>query len=184
MSRLSDKYKNEVVKQLRESGRYANVMMIPRLTKVTVNMGIRSDVDKDTFKLHTEELAQITGQKPVVNKARISIANFKVREGMPVGLKVTLRGPRMYEFLDRLINVTIPRIRDFRGVSAKAFDAHGNYTLGLKEQVVFPELDPDKIKRVQGMDITIGTTAGNVDGARELLRLMGMPFENPADRKK
>ena len=184
MSRLSEKYKNVVVKQLRESGRYTNVMMIPRLTKVTVNMGIRSDVDKDTFKLHTEELTTITGQKPVVTTARISIANFKVREGMPVGLKVTLRGPRMYEFLDRLINVTLPRIRDFRGVSAKAFDAHGNYTLGLKEQVIFPELDPDKIKRVQGMDVTIGTTARNPDEARELLRLLGMPFENPADRKK
>lgn len=184
MSRLSERYKNVVVKQLRESGRYANVMMIPRLTKVTVNMGIRSDVDKDTFKVHTEELATIVGQRPVVTRARVSIANFKVREGMPVGLKVTLRGPRMYEFLDRLINVTLPRIRDFRGVSAKAFDAHGNYTLGLKEQVIFPELDPDKIKRVQGMDVTIGTTARNADEARELLRLMGMPFENPAERKQ
>ena len=184
MSRLSQKYKTEIVKALRETGRYPNIMQVPRLTKVTVNMGIRSDVDKDTFKVHTEEMAIITGQKPVVTTARKSIANFKLREGQPVGVKVTLRGERMFEFLDRLINAVLPRIRDFRGVSAKAFDEGGNYTLGLREQVIFPEIDPDKVKRVQGMDITIGTTAKSKDEARELLRLFGMPFENPAERKK
>jgi len=120
----------------------------------------------------------------VVTLARKSIANFKLREGQPVGIKVTLRGERMYEFLDRLINAALPRIRDFRGVSAKSFDQAGNYTLGMREQVIFPEVDPDKVKRVQGMDITIGSTARNAEEARELLRLFGMPFENPADRKK
>ena len=184
MARLSERYKTEIVKALRDSGRYANVMQVPRLTKITVNMGVRSDVDKDTFKLHTEEMATITGQKPVVTKARKSIANFKLREGQPVGIKVTMRNARMYEFLDRLIYAVLPRIRDFRGVSAKAFDEGGNYTLGLREQVIFPEIDPDKVKRVQGMDITIGTTAKTKDEARELLRLFGMPFENPAERKK
>jgi large subunit ribosomal protein L5 len=184
MSRLSQRYKTEIVKTLRETGRYKNVMQVPRLTKVTVNMGIRSDVDKDTFKVHTEEMAIITGQKPVVTLARKSIANFKLREGQPVGVKVTLRGERMYEFLDRLINAVLPRIRDFRGVPAKAFDEGGNYTLGVREQVIFPEIDPDKVKRVQGMDITIGSTAQSKDEARELLRLFGMPVENPVERKK
>lgn len=183
MARLKERFKNEITKALRESGRYKNVMQVPHLTKITVNMGIRSDVDKDTFKVHTEEMGIITGQKPVVTLARKSIANFKLREGQPVGVKVTLRGVRMYEFLDRLINAVIPRIRDFRGVSAKAFDQGGNYTLGLQEQVIFPEIDPDKVKRVQGMDITIGTTAKTADEARELLRLFGMPFEHPAERK-
>jgi large subunit ribosomal protein L5 len=184
MARLKQRFNTEIVKALRDSGRYPNVMQVPRLTKITVNMGIRSDVDKDTFKVHTEEMAIITGQKPVVTTARKSIANFKLREGQPVGVKVTLRGVRMYEFLDRLINAVIPRIRDFRGVSAKAFDQGGNYTLGLREQVIFPEIDPDKVKRVQGMDITIGTTARTADEARELLRLFGMPFEHPVERKK
>jgi large subunit ribosomal protein L5 len=184
MSRLRDKYKNEIVGKLRGTGHYKNVMQVPRLTKITVNMGVNSQVDKDLFKAVTDDLGTITGQRPVVTKARISIANFKVREGMPVGAKATLRGARMYEFLDRLISAALPRIRDFRGVSAKGFDGRGNYTMGLKEQSIFPEIDADKVKKVQGMDITIGTTAKSNAEARELLQLMGMPFENPAEKKK
>jgi large subunit ribosomal protein L5 len=178
MARLRERYKNEVVKGLRDSGRFKNVMQIPRLTKIVVNMGINSQVDKDTFKVLTEELGRITGQKPVVTRAKKSISNFKVREDMPVGAKVTLRGARMYEFLDRLITAALPRIRDFRGVSRKSFDGRGNYTLGLREQTIFPEIEQDHIKKVQGMDITFATTAQTNDDARELLRLLGMPFEN------
>ena len=178
MSRLRDKYKKQVIGQLRDSGKYANVMQIPRISKIVVNMGIPSTVDKDTFKAVTEDLARITGQRPVVTKAKTSISNFKVREGMPVGAKVTLRGERMFEFMDRLIAAALPRIRDFRGVSGKGFDGRGNYTLGLKEQSIFPEVEPDHIKRVQGMDITFVTTAKSNGEAKELLRLMGMPFEN------
>jgi large subunit ribosomal protein L5 len=177
MARLREQYKNEIVRDLRASGTYKNPMQVPRVTKVVLNMGINSSVDKDTFKVLTEELGRISGQRPVVTKARISISNFKVREGMPVGAKVTLRGARMYEFLDRLISAALPRIRDFRGVSAKAFDGRGNYTLGLKEQTIFPEIDQDHVKKVQGMDITIATTAKTDDEARELLRRLGMPFE-------
>ncbi len=184
MSRLREKYKKEVVEKLRASGQYKNVMQVPRLTKVTINMGVNSQVDKDTFKAVAEDLAIITGQRPVTTVARKSIANFKLREGMAVGAKVTLRGARMYEFLDRLISAALPRIRDFRGVSGKAFDGRGNYTLGLKEQMIFPEIDADKVKKVQGMDITIGTTAKTNAEAKELLRLLGMPFENPGDKKK
>ncbi len=177
MSRLREKYKKQVVGQLRESGKYSNVMQIPRLSKIVVNMGIPSSVDKDTFKAVAEDLGRITGQKPLITNARLSISNFKVREGMPVGAKVTLRGERMYEFMDRLITATLPRIRDFRGISGKAFDGRGSYTLGLKEQGIFPEIEPDHIKRVQGMDITFVTTAKNAAEAKEFLRLMGMPFE-------
>ena len=184
MARLRDRYKNEVVGKLKGTGRYNNVMQVPRLTKITVNMGVNSQVDKDLFKAVTEDLAIITGQRPVVTKASKSIANFKLREGQPVGAKVTLRGARMFEFLDRLISAALPRIRDFRGVSGKSFDGRGNYTLGLKEQSIFPEIDADKVKKVQGMDITIGTTAKTNEEAKELLRLMGMPFENPAEKKK
>jgi large subunit ribosomal protein L5 len=184
MSRLRDKYKGPIVEKLRATGHYKNVMQVPRLTKVTVNMGVNSQVDKDTFKAVAEDLARITGQRPVITKARLSIANFKVREDMPVGAKVTLRGERMYEFLDRLISAALPRVRDFRGVPVKSFDGRGNYTLGLKEQQIFPEIDPDNIKKVQGMDITIGTTAKTNDEAKELLALMGMPFENPSEKKR
>ena len=180
MARLREKYKNEVVRDLRAGGTYKNPMQVPRVTKVVVNMGINSQVDKDTFKVLTEELAKITGQRPVVTHAKISISNFKVREGMPVGAKVTLRGARMYEFLDRLISAALPRIRDFRGVPRKSFDGRGNYTLGVKEQSIFPEIDQDHIKKVQGMDITIATTAKTDNEARELLKMLGMPFENPA----
>jgi large subunit ribosomal protein L5 len=143
---------------------------------VVVNMGINSQVDKDTFKVLVEELGRITGQRPVVTLSRISIANFKLREGQPVGAKVTLRGARMYEFLERLIHAALPRIRDFRGVPPKGFDGRGSYTLGIKEQNIFPEIDPDHIKKVQGMDITVVTTAHTDEEARELLKRLGMPF--------
>jgi large subunit ribosomal protein L5 len=178
MTRLKEKYSNDVVRQLKASRGYRNAMEIPRLSKVVVNMGINSAVDKDTFKILTGELARITGQRPIVTTARKSIANFKLRAGMPVGAKVTLRGARMYEFLDRLISAALPRIRDFRGVPAKAFDGRGSYTLGLKEQTIFPEIDPDQVKKPQGMHITIVTTARTDDEARELLKLIGIPFES------
>ncbi|HMP72794.1 MAG TPA: 50S ribosomal protein L5 [Kiritimatiellia bacterium] len=177
-ARLSQKYKTEVREQLQKSRNYANPMQIPGIKKIVVNMSVDTSVDKDSFKQMTEELATITGQKPVVTMARKSVSNFKLREGMPIGAKVTLRGTLMYEFLDRLLFVALPRIRDFRGVSAKAFDGRGNYSLGLGEQTYFPEIDPDRVKRNQGMDITIVTSAETDDEARELLRLMGMPFEN------
>ena len=180
MSRFKDKYKTTVVTALKNSGHYANVMQIPKIEKIVVNMGINSSVDKDTFKLMTEDLARITGQRAQVTRSRKSISNFKLREGMPVGARVTLRGARMYEFMERLIGAALPRIRDFRGVSAKGFDGRGNYTLGLKEQIIFPEIDPDHVKRHQGMDITFVTTAKKDDEARELLKLMGMPFEGNA----
>jgi len=177
MARLRDKYRDDVAEKLRKSGRFANPMQVPKLLKIVVNMGINASVDKDTFKAVTEDLATVTGQRPVVTKARLSISNFKIRDGMPVGAKVTLRGARMFEFLDRLVSAALPRIRDFRGVPAKGFDGRGSYTLGLREQVIFPEIDPDKIKKVQGMDITFVTTARTDADARELLALLGMPFE-------
>lgn len=176
MARLRERYKSEVVKSLKESGRFKNPMEIPRLTKIVVNMGINSQVDKDTFKILTDELGRITGQKAVVTLAKISISNFKVREGMPVGAKVTLRGARMFEFFDRLITAALPRIRDFRGVSLRAFDGRGNYSVGIPDQTIFPEIELDKIKRQQGMDITIVTSAPTNEEARDLLKLMGMPF--------
>jgi large subunit ribosomal protein L5 len=176
MAMLQDRYKKEVVPGLQKDRGYKNPMQIPRLVKVVVNMGINSQVDKDTFKVLVEELGRITGQRPVVTLSRLSIANFKLREGQPVGAKVTLRGARMYEFLERLIHAALPRIRDFRGVPPKGFDGRGSYTLGIKEQNIFPEIDPDQIKKVQGMDITVVTTAHTDDEARELLKRLGMPF--------
>jgi large subunit ribosomal protein L5 len=176
MVTLKDKYLKEVAPAMRKSRSYTNAMQVPKVSKVVVNMGINSAVDKDVFKAVTEDLGRITGQRPQVTKAKKSIANFKLREGMPVGARVTLRGARMYEFLDRLISAALPRIRDFRGVSAKAFDGRGSYTLGLQEQTIFPEIEPDQVKKVQGMDVTIVTTAKTDDEARELLRLLGMPF--------
>ena len=176
MATLKEKYKNEVVPAFKKAGKFKNPMQIPALDKVVVNMSVNSSAERDTLKWVSEDLTKITGQKPVITKARKSIANFKLREGMSIGAKVTLRGPRMYDFLERLINATLPRIRDFRGVSPKAFDGQGNFTLGLKEQTIFPEIQPDQIKKVQGMDITIVTTAKNNDDARELLKLLGIPF--------
>ena len=175
MSTMIEKYRDEVVPALKEKLALKNPLMVPRVSKVVVNMGTGA-VDKDTLKQLTDELASITGQKAMVTKARKSISNFKLREGMSIGAKVTLRHKRMYDFLDRLINAALPRIRDFRGVSATAFDGQGNYTLGLKEQTIFPEIDPNHTGAVQGMDITIVTTAKTAIDARELLSLMGMPF--------
>jgi len=174
--RLRQKYESEVVPALRSRLGYRNPMQVPRLQKIVVNMGIGTGVDGDTLRAIAEDLARITGQKPLLTRARKSIANFKVRQGMIIGAKVTLRGRRMYDFLDRLINVALPRIRDFRGVPLRSFDGFGNYTLGIQEQTIFPEIDPDHMARVQGMDITIVTTARTDEEARELLRLLGMPF--------
>ncbi len=178
MATLQEKYKKDVVKQLRDSGKYNNPMQIPRLLKIVINMSVSASADKDALKHVVEDLTKISGQKPVVTQARKSISNFKLREGMDIGAKVTLRGPRMFEFLERFIGAALPRIRDFRGVSRRSFDGRGNYTLGLKEQTIFPEIQPDQIKRSQGMDITIVTTAKTNDEARELLQLLGMPFAN------
>ena len=175
MSTMKEKYDNEVAPALKEKLGLTNVMMTPRVSKVVVNMGT-GIVDKDVMKKLADELSNITGQRAVVTKARKSISNFKLREGMSIGVKVTLRRGRMYDFLDRLINASLPRIRDFRGVSGNGFDGNGNYTLGLKEQTVFPEIDPNHSGAVQGMNITIVTTAKSDSDAKELLTLMGMPF--------
>lgn len=177
MARLKDKFANEVAPAMMEKFKYSSVMEIPKLEKVIVNMGVGEA--KDNIKIleaAVSDLTTIVGQKPVVTKAKKSVSNFKIREGMPVGAKVTLRGNRMYEFVDKLFNVALPRVRDFRGVSTKAFDGRGNYTLGIKEQLIFPEIEYDKVERVRGMDVIFVTTAKNDEEARELLRLMGMPF--------
>lgn len=175
MATLKEKYKQDVGPALKQKLALPNPMMVPRVSKVVVNMGI-GIVDKDTQKRLLEELGQITGQRAVACKASKSVSNFKLREGMVIGAKVTLRQDRMYAFLNRLFNAALPRIRDFRGVPKKGFDGHGNYTLGLKEQTIFPEIDPNHTGAAQGMDITIVTTAKTDDEARELLALLGMPF--------
>ena len=177
MSALRDKFNEEVVPQLKEQYRYESPMQIPRLAKIVINMGLGEAIQNvKILDSATAELAQIAGQKPVITKARKSIAAFKLRKGMPIGCMVTLRGDRMYEFFDKLVNVALPRVRDFRGISAKALDGRGNYTLGIKEHIIFPEIDYDKIDKIKGMNITIATTAGTDDEARTLLALMGMPF--------
>lgn len=174
---LRERYKKDIRPALQKNLNIQNPMDIPGLKKIVINMSVNTTVDKDQFKLMTEELAKIAGQKPVVTMARKSISNFKLREGMPIGAKVTLRGQLMYEFLERLTYVVLPRIRDFRGISRRAFDGKGNYTLGLTEQTLFPEIDPDRVKRTQGMDITIVTSAKSSEEAFELLKLLGLPFE-------
>ena len=180
--RLLEKYKTDVLSGLKESLGRENRLSLPRILKVTVSMGVGSAVaDKKHMESAVEALSQITGQKPVITRARNSIAGFHLREGMPIGCKVTLRRQRMYEFMDRLIALAIPRVRDFRGVKSKAFDGHGNYSLGLVEQLVFPELNPDKFTRVQGMNISITTSTNNDDEARKLLQMMGMPFQRDED---
>ena len=179
MTGLKAKYKNEVAPALMKALGLANVMSVPKLLKVTINMGFNSTVEKDTVKLIAEDMGRIAGQRPVVTKARKSISNFKLRQGMPVGVKVTLRGDRMYEFLERLIHAALPRIRDFRGLSTKGFDGRGSYTFGLQEQTIFPEIDPDGVKKVQGMNVTIVTSADTDAKARELLTLIGVPFAKP-----
>jgi large subunit ribosomal protein L5 len=177
MARLQDQYKAEIVPKLKEKFGYRNVMQVPRLSKVVVNMGLGDAIENvKVIETAAAEIAIITGQKPVVTKARKSIANFKLREGVPIGVMVTLRRDRMYHFLDKLIGIALPRVRDFKGVSPKGFDGRGNYTLGIKEQIMFPEVNYDKIEKIRGMNITIVTTARTDEEGLELLRLMGMPF--------
>lgn len=178
MSHLNEKYTSEIRQALQEKFQYKNVMEIPKLEKVVINIGVGDAVgNAKALEAAVNDLTIIAGQKPVITKAKKSIANFKVREGMALGTKVTLRGERMYEFLDKLINVALPRVRDFRGVSATAFDGRGNYALGLKEQLIFPEIEYDQVERVTGMDIIVVTSAKTDEEARELLTLCGMPFE-------
>lgn len=177
MTRFKEKYQNDVAKALMEKFGYKSVMEIPKVEKVVINMGLGDGKDNPkVIKAAVDELATISGQAPVITKAKKSVANFKVREGMSVGAKVTLRGERMYEFIDRFITIALPRVRDFRGVNANSFDGRGNYTLGIKEQLIFPEINIDKVETVRGMDITFVTTAKTDEEARELLKLMGMPF--------
>ena len=177
MSRLQEFYKQTVVGQLQQQFGYKSVMEVPRLVKITLNMGVGEAVgDKKVLDNAVEDLTRISGQKPVVTKARKSVAAFKIREGWPIGCKVTLRQERMFEFLDRLINIAVPRTRDFRGFSAKAFDGRGNYSLGIKEQIIFPEIDYDKIDTIRGLDVTITTTAKNDNEGRALLAAFNFPF--------
>lgn len=178
MARFKNRYNDELKAKLQQELGLKNVMEVPRITKITLNMGVgAAATDKKILEGALADLTLIAGQKPVVTLARKSIAGFKIRDGWPIGCKVTLRGERMYEFLDRLVSIAIPRIRDFRGFSAKSFDGRGNYSLGLKEQIVFPEIDFDKIDRIRGMDITVTTTARNDDEGRALLRAFGFPFK-------
>jgi len=177
LSRMKDKYNDEVAKGLMEKFSYKNVMEIPKIEKVVINMGVGEAVSNPKIlDVAVNDMMIIAGQKPIVTRAKKSIAAFKIREGMPIGAKVTLRGERMYQFLDKLLNIALPRVRDFRGVSPKSFDGRGNYTMGIKEQLIFPEIEYDKIDKVRGMDIIIVTTAKTDEEARELLKLMGMPF--------
>ena len=176
-ARLREKYKNDVFPALKEQFHYENVMQIPKLEKVTLNMGLgEAKENAKIMESAVEEIALITGQRPVVTKARKSIANFKVRQGMPVGAKVTLRGDNMYEFVDKLINIALPRVRDFKGVNKNSFDGRGNYSMGIKEQLIFPEINFDKVNKVRGMDVVIVTTAKTNNEAHALLKEMGMPF--------
>jgi large subunit ribosomal protein L5 len=177
MARLQDRYKAEIVPKLKEKFGYRNVMQVPRLHKVVVNMGLGDAIENvKVIETAAAEISIITGQKPVVTKARKSIANFKLREGVPIGVMVTLRRNQMYHFLDKLIAIALPRVRDFKGVSPRAFDGRGNYTLGIREQIMFPEVNYDKIDKIRGMNITIVTTARTDEEGLELLRLMGIPF--------
>lgn len=177
MNRMQEKYNNEVVPALRKGFDLKNVMEVPRIQKVVVNIGMGEAMDNPkAMEAAVSDLTIITGQKPVMTKARKSIANFKLREGRLIGTKVTLRGDRMWAFLDRLMNTALPRVRDFRGVSGNAFDGRGNYTLGLRDQLIFPEIEYDKIDKLRGMEVTIVTTAKNDDQARTMLQLLGMPF--------
>jgi len=177
MSRLREFYRKEAVPALTRQFHYKNVMAVPRLVKINVNMGLGEAIaNAKILDAASEELAAITGQRPVITKAKKSIAAFKLRQGMPIGVTVTLRGNRMYEFFDRLVSTALPRVRDFRGVSARSFDGRGNYTLGLRDQLLFPEVDYGKVEKARGMNITIVTTAGSDNEAFQLLTLMGMPF--------
>lgn len=178
MSRLKEKYLNEIKDEMQKKFEYKNVMQIPKLDKIVINMGV-GEAKENAKILDTavKDLETITGQKAVVTRAKNSVANFKLREGQPIGCKVTLRGERMYEFLDRLVNLALPRVRDFRGVNPNAFDGRGNYALGIKEQLIFPEIEYDKVDKVRGMDVIVVTTAETDEEARELLTQFGMPFK-------
>ena len=177
MNRLQEKYNSQVIPTLRKTFEYKNIMQVPRVDKVVVNIGLGEAMDNPkALEAAVNDLTIITGQKPIMTKARKSIANFKLREGRLIGTKVTLRGDRMWAFLDRLMTTALPRVRDFRGVSANAFDGRGNYTLGLKDQLIFPEIEYDKIDKLRGMEVTIVTTAANDNQARAMLQLLGMPF--------
>ncbi len=177
--RLKDKYQNEVVKELMEQFQYGSIMEVPRLVKISINQGIGAATqDKKLVDVAIDELSRIAGQKAVATKARNSIANFKLREFMPIGARVTLRNERMFEFMDRLISVALPRVRDFRGINDKSFDGRGNYSMGITEQIIFPEIDIEKVSRMAGMDITFVTTAKTDAEALALLKAMGLPFKN------
>ncbi len=183
MANLKERYRNEVVPELQKRFQYRNIMEVPRITKVVVNVGLGEALQNPkALDNAARDISVITGQKPIITRARKSIATFKLRAGNPIGLKVTLRGDRMWHFLDRLFNIALPRQRDFRGVSPDAFDGRGNYTLGLREQLVWPEIDYDSIDKVRGMEVTIVTTAKTDEEARELLRLLGMPFGRSAQQ--
>ncbi|MFX3624259.1 MAG: 50S ribosomal protein L5 [Ectobacillus sp.] len=178
MNRLKEKFQKEITPALMSKFNYKSVMQTPKLEKIVINMGVGDAVQNSkALDNAVEELAAITGQKPVITRAKKSIAGFRLREGMPIGAKVTLRGEKMYEFFDKLVSVSLPRVRDFHGVSKKSFDGRGNYTLGIKEQLIFPEIDYDKVSKVRGMDIVIVTTANTDEEARELLTQLGMPFQ-------
>ncbi len=177
-SRLKDMYKDEIVDAMIKKFGYKNIMEVPKLDKIVINMGVGEAKDNaKVLESAVKDMETITGQKAVLTRAKNSVANFKIREGMPIGCKTTLRGEKMYEFLDRLVNLALPRVRDFRGVNANAFDGRGNYALGIKEQIIFPEIEYDKVDKVRGMDIIFVTTAKTDEEARELLRLFNMPFE-------
>jgi large subunit ribosomal protein L5 len=179
MSRLRDRYRNDVIPGLMKELNYKNVMQVPRLEKVVINMGVGTAVqDAKTLEAAVRDMTAISGQKPVITRAKRSIAAFKIREGMRIGCKVTLRGDRMWHFLDKLFNVTIPRIRDFAGINPNSFDGHGNFAMGLKEQLVFPEIDYDSVDRIRGMDIIITTTANTDQEARAMLKALGLPFRS------
>ena len=178
MSRLKEQYQNEIVDAMIKKFGYKNIMEVPKLDKVVINMGVgEAKENAKVLESAIADMEKIAGQKAVVTRAKNSVANFKIREGMPIGCKVTLRGEKMYEFVDRLINLALPRVRDFRGVNPDAFDGRGNYALGIKEQLIFPEIEYDKVEKVRGMDVIIVTTAKTDEEARELLRLFNMPFE-------
>jgi large subunit ribosomal protein L5 len=179
MARLKEQYKEKVIPALMKEFNYGNIMEVPKLEKVVINIGLGEAIQNaKVLDSAQSELAAITGQKPVVTKAKKSIANFKLRAGMPIGCKVTLRRNRMYEFFDRLVNVALPRIRDFKGISGKSFDGRGNYALGIREQIIFPEIDYDKIDKIKGMNIVISTTAKSDEEGKALLKMMGMPFRD------
>lgn len=178
MSRLKETYKNEIIDAMMKKFQYKNIMEVPKLEKIVINMGVGEAKDNaKVLENAVKDMTIISGQKPIITKAKKSVANFKLREGMPIGCKVTLRGAKMYNFADKLINLSLPRVRDFRGVNPNAFDGRGNYALGIKEQLIFPEISYDQIDKVRGMDIIFVTTANTDEEARELLRLFGMPFK-------